>query len=97
MELEKAHLITHTGTIVDATFVEAPRQRNSKEDRAEIKQGNVPEEWKKPKNIHKLRQKDVPSYLPKMGHKKQQPYLRLLLLVYEILQHIDVKSSNNLS
>lgn len=34
-QLEKAHLITHTGTIVDATFVEAPRQRNSKEDRAE--------------------------------------------------------------
>ncbi|MBQ8586669.1 MAG: hypothetical protein IJ453_01115 [Oscillospiraceae bacterium] len=66
--MEKAHLITHTGTIVDATFVEAPRQRNSKEDRAEIKQGNVPEEWKKPKNIHKLRQKDVDATWSRKGN-----------------------------
>ena len=58
-QLKEANLITRTGTIVDATFVEAPRQRNSKEERDEIKNGNVPEEWKKPENIHKLRQKDV--------------------------------------
>jgi len=29
-QLEVAHLITHTGSIVDATFVDAPRQRNIK-------------------------------------------------------------------
>ena len=30
-QLEAAHLITRTGTIVDATFVDAPCQRNSRE------------------------------------------------------------------
>ena len=73
-QLEKAHLITHTGTIVDATFVEAPRQRNSKEDRAEIKQGNVPEEWKKPENIHKLRQKDVDATWSRKGNEMHYGY-----------------------
>ena len=73
-QLEKAHLITHTGTIVDATFVEAPRQRNSKEDRAEIKQGNVPEEWRKPENIHKLRQKDVDATWSRKGNEMHYGY-----------------------
>ncbi len=30
---EKAGLITHTGSVVDATFVEAPRQRNTPDER----------------------------------------------------------------
>ena len=58
-QLEEAHLITHTGTIVDATFVEAPRQRNSKDERKDIKEGKVPEAWEKEGNSHKLRQKDM--------------------------------------
>ena len=32
-------LITHNGTIVDATFVEAPRQRNTPEENELIKKG----------------------------------------------------------
>lgn len=58
-QLESKHIITHTGTIVDATFVEAPRQRNTKDENKGIKAGEIPEEWKTPKNIHKLRQKDT--------------------------------------
>ncbi len=46
-ELEKAKLITHTGTIVDASFVEAPRQHNHHDKTEDIKKGKVPEEWKK--------------------------------------------------
>ena len=42
--LEDAHLITKTGTIVDATFVDAPRQRNTREENKTIKEGGVPEE-----------------------------------------------------
>ena len=67
-QLKDANLITHTGTIVDATFVEAPRQRNSKEERDEIKRGNVPEEWKKPEKVHKLRQKDVDATWTRKGN-----------------------------
>jgi hypothetical protein len=39
---------------VDATFVETPRQRNSREENEKIKNGEIPEEWKKPENADKL-------------------------------------------
>ena len=58
-QLGAAGLITHTGSIVDATFVDAPRQRNTREENRKIKAGEVPEEWQKPENIHKMRQKDT--------------------------------------
>ena len=38
-------IITHTGTIIDATFVDAPRQRNSRDENKQIKNGETPEEW----------------------------------------------------
>ena len=44
-QLEAKHLITRTGTIVDATFMDAPRQRNKRDENAAIKAGNIPEEW----------------------------------------------------
>lgn len=66
-QLEDAGLITHTGTIVDATFVEAPRQHNHHDENNDIKQGKTPEEWKKPQNIHKLRQKDMDARWTRKG------------------------------
>lgn len=66
-QLEEANLITRTGTIVDATFVEAPRQRNRKDERDDIKQGKIPEEWQKPENKNKLRQKDVNATWTRKG------------------------------
>ena len=55
--LDKQGVITKTGTIVDASFVEVPRQRNTKEENKMIKSGEVPAEWaNQPK---KLAQKDT--------------------------------------
>jgi transposase, IS5 family len=55
--LEKQGVITKAGTIVDASFVEVPRQRNTKEENEMIKNGKVPPEWEsQPK---KLCQKDT--------------------------------------
>ena len=42
--LENKGLISHKGTIVDATFVDAPRQRNSRNENKKIKNGEIPEE-----------------------------------------------------
>ena len=42
--LDKEGLISHKGTIVDATFVDAPRQRNSRNENKKIKNGVIPEE-----------------------------------------------------
>src|SRR5690606_17657485 len=54
--LEKAGYLAMGGQIVDATIVAAPRQRNNDGEKADIKAGRVPEDWKaKPA---KLRQKD---------------------------------------
>ena len=36
-ELEELGIITHKGTIIDATFVEAPRQRNTRDENKKIK------------------------------------------------------------
>ena len=55
--LEAQGIITHTGTIVDATFVDAPRQRNSRDENEQIKNSEIPEEGKK--NPHKMSQKDT--------------------------------------
>ncbi|RUM38721.1 MAG: IS5 family transposase [Desulfobulbus sp.] len=53
------------GQIVDASIVEAPRQRNSREENRLIKEGKVPEEW--PEN--KRRRKDVDARWTKKNGK----------------------------
>jgi hypothetical protein len=42
------------GQIIDATVVPAPKQRNTEAEKAAIKEGRVPEDWKPAKT----RQKD---------------------------------------
>lgn len=58
-ELENKNLIAHEGSIIDASFVEVPKQRNSRDENKDIKEGKTPEDWKKEENIHKLSQKDI--------------------------------------
>ena len=54
-ELETKGIVTHKGTIVDATFVDAPKQRNTREENKRVKNGEVPEDWSE----NKRRQKDT--------------------------------------
>ena len=53
--LDAVGLVMREGSIVDASFVEAPIQRNSRDENKQIKEGKPPEEWEK----NKLAQKDV--------------------------------------
>lgn len=55
--LELAGLVGNQGKIVDASFVEVPRQRNNREDNARIKAGEMPEGWEEKPNM--LEQKDL--------------------------------------
>ena len=75
-QLESQGIITHTGTIVDATFVDAPRQRNTREENKAIKKGEVPEEWTEdtPKAAHKLAQKDTDARWTVKGGEKHYGY-----------------------
>ena len=38
--------VAKAGQMIDATFVEVPRQRNNREENAQIKAGETPTEWK---------------------------------------------------
>lgn len=58
-ELKKQQLIVSEGKMVDASFHEVPRQRNSREENKIIKEGEIPEDWQEDKNKKKLRQKDI--------------------------------------
>jgi IS5 family transposase len=56
-ELNQLGLILNEGKIVDASFIEVPRQRNTKEENEQIKGGQVPESFTE--NPAKLAQKDT--------------------------------------
>ena len=56
-ELDRLNLIVNEGKIIDASFVEVPRQRNHREENAQIKSGEIPESFTD--NPHKLAQKDT--------------------------------------
>jgi transposase, IS5 family len=63
-----------SGSIIDATFVDVPRQRNSKDENDNIKEGKVPDEWEKPENDAKLRQKDVDARWAKKNDETHYGY-----------------------
>jgi transposase, IS5 family len=69
LKLEQQGVITKVGTIVDASFVEVPRQRNTREENEQVKSGEVPESWKQ--QAHKLSQKDLDARWTK---KNEQSY-----------------------
>lgn len=54
-QLEENGLIMNNGSIVDASIVDAPVQRNTKDENDQIKKGQKPSGWKE----NKARQKDV--------------------------------------
>lgn len=56
--LDSAGVFANEGKMVDASFVEAPRQRNTREENKHIKEtGTAPDAWKE--KPHKLCQKDT--------------------------------------
>ena len=56
-KLESLNLIINEGKIIDASFVEVPRRRNSRDENKQIKEGEIPESFGT--NAHKSSQKDV--------------------------------------
>jgi transposase, IS5 family len=64
--LENLGLVINEGKIVDASFIEVPRQRNSKEENEQIKAGETPAKFKE--NPHKLAQKDLDAQWTKKNN-----------------------------
>ena len=70
--LEAKGMFARKGQMVDATFVEVARQRNSREDNATIKAGGVPQGWED--QPHKARQKDVDARWTKKNGERHYGY-----------------------
>lgn len=70
--LRKIGLVGKQGEIIDASFVDVPRQRNSRDENEMIKAGAVPLEFGK--NEHKLNQKDTDARWTKKGDEKHYGY-----------------------
>jgi len=70
--LIEAGFTAKKGQIVDATFVETPRQRNTREENEMVKNGDVPDDWKK--NPAKLRQKDLDARWTKKNDQTHYGY-----------------------
>jgi IS5 family transposase len=56
-KLQNASLMLKDGAIIDASIVQVPRQRNTREENKQVREGDIPEEWKN--NPNKLEQKDL--------------------------------------
>ena len=70
--LQEEHVLLNSGSIVDATLVDAPIQRNSKDENEQIKNGKTPEEWEK--RPEKKRQKDTDARWVKKNGSKYYGY-----------------------
>ena len=66
--------LARAGQMVDATFVEVPRQRNTREENARIKAGATPEEWQTPAAQAKLSQKDLDARWTQKHHENHYGY-----------------------
>jgi IS5 family transposase len=80
--LEEKGFSARKGQIIDASIVEAPRQRNSRDENRQIKAGQIPEGWSE----QKKRQKDTDARWTK---KNGQNY-------YGYKNHIDVDVKHKL-
>ena len=66
--------VARAGQMIDATFVEVPRQRNTREENAQIKAGDTPADWQAPETKAKLRQKDVDARWTKKNNEQHYGY-----------------------
>ncbi|CAA9893022.1 transposase [Candidatus Methylobacter favarea] len=62
------------GQMIDATFLEVPKQRNTCEENALIKEGQTPEAWDKPEAEVKPRQTDTDARWTKKNDEKHYGY-----------------------
>lgn len=73
-KMEQLGVITHKGNIVDASFVDVPRQRNTREENKVIKEGGVPEGWETKESANMLAQKDIDATWAKKNEEVHYGY-----------------------
>ena len=93
--LDSKGLSFNEGKIIDASFVEAPRQRNTREENERIKSGNGKDLWND--NPHKKCHKDTDARWTKKRGEKHYGYklhakaaTALTCLVYNIFRYVQI-------
>ena len=59
---------------MDASFIEAPRRKNTKEQREALKKGEIPEEWNDAEQPQKIMQRDTDATWTKKGNEAHFGY-----------------------
>lgn len=87
-QLASQGYLAKAGQMIDATFIEIPRQRNKREESAQIKAGAMPEGWdaNTDEAKHKLAQKDVDARWAKKNKENHFGYKN----------HVNVDAKNKL-
>lgn len=82
------------GQIIDASLIAAPRQRNSREENAKVKQGEIPADWQD--NPAKIRQKDVDARWTKKNGETYYGYKNHISIDnrYKLIRHFEVTSAD---
>jgi IS5 family transposase len=71
-QMLKLGIITRKGSIVDATFEDAPKPRNTRKQNEQMKKGEIPEEWET--NPHITSQKDMEAAWTKKNNETHFGY-----------------------
>lgn len=74
IEIIKRGYITQIGSIVDASFVEAPKRKNTKDEREAVKAGEIPKDWNDPEHPQKLMQRDTDATWTKKNNESHFGY-----------------------
>jgi IS5 family transposase len=74
IELDKQGIIAHEGSIIDASFVEVPKQRNNRDENKSIKEGEIPESWLKEEKKSFRSQKDTDARWTKKNNQVHYGY-----------------------
>ncbi len=66
--------IAQEGSIIDASFVEVPKQRNTRDENKQIKEGKRPEGWDAPENKNRVPHKDTDARWTKKNNQSYYGY-----------------------
>lgn len=92
--LNEQGYMANDGAIVDATIVEVPIQRNTREENSQIKKGKVPKGFKK--NRHKKNQKDLDARWTRKNKVNYYGYKNHILIDsrHKLIRSFDVTPAN---
>jgi len=72
--IDEKGYVTRSGSIVDASFIEAPKRKNTKDEREALKKGEIPSKWDDKDHPQKLMQRDTDATWTMKGNEAHFGY-----------------------